>query len=169
VTWQDVIAIVGVAIGILSLAGAIWGLVIALRQLHRTQLAAEASAAGREEAVRRLTRTQLLVLLMQLQALQAEILDSVERGERIATAKGLTRWHQASGQMVGILTAADLGSEEMYTDLQRASILAGQAANAAMMETDADLKTLTESYRAEIIPTTLKLTALLGRVGGEAL
>jgi len=168
VTWQDGIAIVGVAVGLLSLAGAIWGLVIALAQLRRTQAASEASVVAKEEAVRRLTRAQLLVLVMQLQGLQAEILDSIERGERIATANGLTRWHQASGQMVGILTSADLGSREIYTSLQRASLLAAQAANAAMMETGADLKALTEAYRTGVIPISLSLVALLGQVGGEA-
>jgi uncharacterized iron-regulated membrane protein len=167
-TWQDLLAIVGVVVGLLSLAGAIWGLVIALEQLRKTQTSAEAAIVGREDAVRRLTRTQLLVLTMQLQALQAEILDSIERGERIATVKGLTRWHQASGQMVGILTSADLGSRKMYEDLQRASILAAQAADAAMMKPDADLKIITEAYRSVVIATTLKLTALLGQVGGEA-
>jgi chromosome segregation ATPase len=143
---------------------------IAIFQLRKTRTAAEASRVAVVETARGLATYQALLLLPQLERLEAELDEAVKAAAdnaddadalkvaRDKAEKVLLSWRQHCSRLRGLLSAADVNAPDIDVILQESVVLAGSAKN--------DLVTRKKSLGRAVSGVGKSITEVNNQLGG---
>jgi hypothetical protein len=140
----------------LGIALAVAGFGVTWWQLWRTRTAAEAARAAVTATETRLATNHLLILLSQLQQIDAEMEAACASGERDAVVRALLRWTNVGSECLGILKNRN-ADRELRDAIREAVDLAAPAR--AM---------LTVRRRTNAASATVEVRAAMGRASNAA-
>jgi hypothetical protein len=139
------------------------GVVIALVQLVRTRRAVKATGLAIARTERRLALSQVLVLLPQLQKLEADLDAAVASTAREAVIRHLAEWRRLGSEIHGLVEDQAYAEADGLTQLQT-SIVTAAASKARLLDTDSNLVGGTKAARRDIAAACEYLGALSGRL-----
>lgn len=129
-------------------------------QLSKTRKAAEAARDAAETAQAAISRSNILVLIPQLQRTEEELERAVIAKSKPLIRSHLQNWRWQAGQMRGLLKVGGLAADELLTDIQVSVAGASEVASELIGSSDLDLPFLTKSVRESIARVTNELSVV---------
>jgi chemotaxis protein histidine kinase CheA len=102
---SDTLAIWGLVLSFVGLAVTAVGFILAIKQLRKTATAAEAATAAISGANAQMVHNHLLILLPQIQTLEADLDAAIIAGEKEDAARALVSFSHAANQIAALLTS----------------------------------------------------------------
>lgn len=138
---------------------AILGFIIAMHQIKKTLVAAEAAQTASESTVNQIGQNLLLLILPQLVQIEANLEWAVARKDREAAIHYLSAWRWQASQVRGHLVGSEEAQEVFLVQLQ-SSIATAADTKLALQDKDADVPKRTRSVQKSIA----LVTGLLGEI-----
>lgn len=145
----------------LSIPIAAAGFYIAIKQINKTKVAAEAARDAAETARKQVGRGSLLVLLPQLQRTEEELERAINLDSRDLCATWLNTWRWQAGQLKGHLRRITTDTATLETTIQASVVASANAKNNLMGPEPGDLKKSTSTARRSIAAVTSEIGDLL--------
>lgn len=167
-TTGDFLGAIGVLVGIIGFAAAIYQIVLAKREIIRGVSIAEATkeAVGQREHLGAVI--ELMTAIPQLQRLERDLAVSVRDGNQEAVANQLQDWRKLVAEMRGLIAEQGFDTTSLESRLQESSSASAQAIS---LLDSSDLKTATKWVLTQISSTSEEAGFLMGKLrahpGGE--
>ncbi|WP_141725409.1 hypothetical protein [Micromonospora pallida] len=144
------------------------GFGLTLWQLRKTRKAAEAARDAAKTAQAAISRSNVLVLIPQLQRTEEELERAVLAKSKPLIRSHLQSWRWQAGQMRGLLKFGGLAGDDLLTDIQISVSGASEIASELVGSIDVDLAELTKPVREAIARVTNELSAVASMQGIQA-
>ncbi|WP_326561968.1 hypothetical protein [Micromonospora sp. NBC_01796] len=141
------------------------GFGLTLWQLRKTRKAAEAARDAAHTAQAAISRSNVLVLIPQLQRIEEELERAVLSKSKTLVRSHLQSWRWQAGQMKGLLKAGSLGTDELLIDIQDSISGASEAASQLLSTGDLDLADVTKVARSSMARATNELSSIASMQG----
>ncbi|MFC0527228.1 hypothetical protein [Phytohabitans kaempferiae] len=164
---MDFFDVAGRIADVTAVPGLVTGFVITYRQLRKTRTAADAARDAAHNAQASIGRSNLLVLIPQLQRVEEELDRAVRQGVEEVVVSALQGWRWQAGQVRGLLEAGRLGNQSLLTDIQH-SVTAAAVAQHNLHGPSKNLVSTTHKVRQAIAKVTNELGAVATVQGIQA-
>jgi hypothetical protein len=139
------------------------GVAVALVQLARTRGSVEAAQLAIERTEKNLALSQVLVLLPQLQKLEADVDAAVSADVREAVLRHLAEWRRLATELRGLIEKQPYSDDEGVALLQSSAVIAA-ATKSQLLDSKRDVVIGTKAAREEIAKACEYIGSLSGRL-----
>lgn len=167
-TADETLGVIGIGVGVVGFAVAIYQLVLAKREIKKAVSIAEATNEVLEKRERLGAVIELMTAIPQLQRLERDLGVSVEAGNGDAVTNQLQDWRKLVAEMRGLVSQQDFDTTSLQSRLQESSVTAAQAIS---MLDSSDPQAATKGILTQMAGVSEEAGFLMGKLrahpGGE--